>query len=122
MKNNKELVFSLIGLAGFIILGLGSDGKPPSKAKGQVSNVRCEHDTRVINGDLDYGVSVTLTAKNVGEPGNITIVPRLSTSEGEWDREQSLSFGAGEARTLTYFFHEPTINATNIQCRAKAFP
>jgi hypothetical protein len=123
MKNSKRLAVSLIGLAVFIALALGSEPPPPpSKADGQVSNVRCKPDFGVIDGEMDAGVSVTLTVKNVGEAGIIEVTPTISASEGEWSREQKLQFGAGQSMNLTYFFHEPTVNVMNVQCRAHVSP
>lgn len=111
---------SLIGLAIFLALAFGST--PTSKAKGQWSNLDCKHDTGIVNGELDYGVTVSVTVKNVGQAGTINIKPVLSTSEGQWRRDQDLNFKAGESKTLTYFFSEPTINASNIQCRITVSP
>lgn len=123
MKNSKRLAVSLIGLAGFILLALGSeDVKETSNAKGQVSNVRCKPDVGLINGEPDAGVTMTLTVKNVGEPGYIRVTPTLSASEGEWSRKQKLQFDAGESMNLTYFFPEPTVNEASFQCRAHVSP
>lgn len=76
----------------------------------------------IVNGQLDAGIMVTLTVKNNGESGFINIYPKINTSEGEWHRSQNVQFGAGESKTLTYFFDEPTINATNIQCWVSISP
>ncbi|HEX8136500.1 MAG TPA: hypothetical protein VF544_02810 [Pyrinomonadaceae bacterium] len=93
-----------------------------SKAKGRASNLGCESDVGLINGEPDAGVKLSVMVKNLGEAGLIRIKPEISTSEGEWNRSQKLQFNAGETKTLTYFFHEPTINATGIQCRVSLQP
>lgn len=93
-----------------------------SKAKGQTSDVKCEAGMGVINNEPDAGVNVKVTLTNVGEAGYIKVNAELSTSEGEWSRSQNLQFGKGESRPLTYFFHEPTIMAENIQCRVNVHP
>ena len=77
---------------------------------------------RVMRNEPDAGVNLSFRIKNVGKSGVIKITPRLSTSEGEWTREQTLKFDAGESKHLTYFFHEPTINAENIECYVRASP
>lgn len=107
------LSFSLLFL--FVFLAIGSDESTTSKANGQVSNFEVTADFGVINDEPDAGYSISFTVKNVGENGVIKIIPKLSCSEGEWTREQTLTLNAGESRDLTYFFHEPTINSTNVQ-------
>lgn len=93
-----------------------------SKAKGQASNLKCEPDVGLVKGEMDAGVKVSVTVRNAGDAGVITIAPEVSTSEGEWNRSQDVQFTKGESKTLTYFFDEPTINATNIQCRVGVLP
>ncbi|HEX8175525.1 MAG TPA: hypothetical protein VF543_10430 [Pyrinomonadaceae bacterium] len=93
-----------------------------SRAKGKVSNVSCKAGVGYVKGQLDAGIDVIVTIKNVGEAGFINIKSELSTSEGEWTRSQDVQFSADESRTLTYFFDEPTINAKNIQCRVGVSP
>lgn len=93
-----------------------------SRAAGTVSDLSASEETALVNGEPDYGVKVKFTLLNVSEAGLITITTRLSTSEGEWSRSQKLSFSAGESKLLTYFFHEPTINATNIQYSVTVSP
>jgi hypothetical protein len=93
-----------------------------SNARAEASNITCTSDVGLVNGELDAGVKVSVTVKNVGKAGFINIKPELSTSEGEWTRSQNLQFNAGETKTLTYFFHEPTVNASSIQCRIEVSP
>jgi hypothetical protein len=52
----------------------------------------------------------------------ILVAVTLSCSEGEWGREQKMLFEEGERRLVEFFFHEPTINATNIQTRTRLIP
>lgn len=93
-----------------------------SQARGEMSNLRCEDTSRIVNGQFDYGFNVVFTVKNTGQLGAINVKAELSTSEGEWQREQNLNFTAGESQTLTYFFDEPTINVNNPQCKVRVFP
>jgi hypothetical protein len=111
----------LVAITLLIVLLLGCRALT-SKAKGKASNLGCESDVGLVNGEPDAGVTVSVTVKNVGEAGFITIRPEISTSEGEWNRSQDLHFDAGETQNLTYFFAEPTINATGIQCRVGVLP
>mgnify|MGYP007077470571 CR=1 FL=1 len=69
----------------------------------------------LVRGEADYGIKVSFEVTNSGEAGIITVGPWLSTSEGEWDRKQKVTFDAGETRSFSYLFHEPTVNASNIQ-------
>lgn len=93
-----------------------------SKAAGVLQNGSCNGDVGIINDQFDAGVSYSFDLINRGETGPLQITVKLSTSEGEWSREQTLEFAPGERRRLTYFFHEPTINATNIACSANIWP
>lgn len=93
-----------------------------SKASGRVTILRGQHDSRIVSGEPDYGFTVTFRVTNHGEPGLIRIMPWLSCSEGEWARSQNLTFASSESRDLTYFFHEPTINAENLEYGVKLSP
>ncbi|HEX8353768.1 MAG TPA: hypothetical protein VF611_12760 [Pyrinomonadaceae bacterium] len=86
---------------------------PISEAEAKVLSMNAESDMGLVDGEPDYGFTVTLVIKNVGKTDPIRIRPRLSCSEGEWERTQTLTFSAGETKTLKYFFSEPTVNATN---------
>ncbi|MCA9277905.1 MAG: hypothetical protein H6815_03865 [Phycisphaeraceae bacterium] len=86
----------------------------------KVASIETVESMRVINGEPDYGIEVTCVVSNESESSrDITITAMLSSSEGEWEREQTLRFNANESRNLSYFFHEPTVNATNLQSRVK---
>lgn len=93
-----------------------------SEADARIEVIRSSPDFSLVNGQPDAGVVVKTIIKNVGKEGEIHVKAHLSTSEGEWDREQSIVFKAGERRELEWFFHEPTINASNIQSRVSAKP
>jgi hypothetical protein len=94
-----------------------------SPAKPQVSDVRTEAAFGVdAQGDPDAGYSISFTITNNGQTGDVLIMPKLSTSEGEWTRQQTLRFAAGESRELSYKFLEPTIQATNIQGSVSTLP
>jgi len=122
LQYKYDRVISLMVITLLSMFLIGCPRGLTSRAKGQASNLRCEHDIGFVKGEPDAGITVSVTVKNVGEAGFITIRPELSTSEGEWNRSQDLQFNAGETKTLTYFFDEPTINATSIQCRVGIFP
>ena len=84
-------------------------------AIGDIVAIHNLADTGVIEGVPDFGVRVKTTVKNVGKDGFIRVKAKLSSSEGEWEREQTLHFYAGESRVLNWFFHEPTINVSNVE-------
>ena len=117
-----ERVIALMAISLMLMFVLGCPRGLTSKAKGQASNIGCEASVGFVKGELDAGIKVNVTVKNVGETGFITIKPELSTSEGEWNRSQDLQFQAGETKALSYFFDEPTVNARSIQCRVGIFP
>lgn len=93
-----------------------------SGVDARVERVHANSDVNLVDGLPDAGVVVEAIVKNAGNRGVIRTKVHLSTSEGEWDREQSLVFEAGEERELSWFFHEPTINASNIQSRVSVTP
>lgn len=122
MKNIQSKVkwsSSLLAAIIFVLVILGCEN---SKAKGKLIASGCEPSAGFINGEPDYGVEAKLKIKNVGQSGKITISPAISTSEGEWKRTQTLIFDEGEEKTLTYFFHEPTVNVSSVQCQYSISP
>ena len=93
-----------------------------SEADATVSDLTCEGDAKLVDGELDAGILLAFTVENRGKRGRIQVLPWLSSSEGEWSRSQSLEFEQNESRRLEYFFQEPTINAANVNCEVKVFP
>lgn len=93
-----------------------------SNASARVDQVHADYDFCVVNGEPDAGVVVKGTITNVGQQGAIRVKVHLSTSEGEWDREQNVVFHAGEQKELRWLFHEPTINVSNVQSVVSASP
>ncbi|MBO0719524.1 MAG: hypothetical protein J2P41_01800 [Blastocatellia bacterium] len=79
-------------------------------------------ESRYINGEMNYGFATNVTVRNIGETGFIRVTVFLKCSEGEWIRSEEIALCAGEYRTLDFFFHEPTHNAVDVQCRATVFP
>ena len=114
-------LISLLMLAALILLQFGCE-ELFSDAKGKISNFKCASGVKLVDGELDYGVTVSLSLLNVGKAGVIKITPLVSTSEGDLKREQTLQFDAQESKDLSYFFAEPTVNATGVQCRLKVYP
>lgn len=64
---------------------------------------------------VDYGYQLAAVVFNKGEAGWAAIVARLSTSEGEYERKETLFMAKEAALTLAYDFPEPTLAAKNIQ-------
>jgi hypothetical protein len=96
---------------------------PSNRAKGQLyGNVRYWNETQFINGEWNHGFTATVTVRNVGQTGFIKVTVYLKCSEGEWSRSEEIPLCAGEYRTLTYFFHEPTHHGANVECRATVSP
>lgn len=109
----KNLI-TLIGLVFFILISLGSTETLTSEAIGDLSHLKVEPSTDIINGEFDAGYLITFVVTNRGKTGPIKIRPSLSSSEGEWSRSQTINFNRGESKRFSYFFHEPSISATNI--------
>lgn len=93
-----------------------------SDAEGVVVSLNGKPDTVLVNGEPDLAYAVYFTIENVGKRGIINISPWLSSLEGEWARTQKLTFSPGEKMRLKYVFHEPSINASNIQYGVKVYP
>ncbi|GEM_PF-1369901 len=121
-KHASKPLIAVVVLSAAVLLTGYKGCAALSDAKGEVSNLRRKEEAKIVNGELDYGFIVSVTVKNVGKAGVIEIKPWLSSSEGEWKRTQTLNFTAGESKDLTYFFHEPTINATNIEYGIDVLP
>ena len=99
-----------IALSIVMLTGCGSFGP-----HGMVANVNHEEHPEMINGNLDWGSEVSCDVTNQAARGTIHVTVTLSTSEGEWTRTQDLLLDQGQSMHLTYFFQEPTINASNYQ-------
>ena len=112
----KRKAFAIV-LFSVVVLG-GCEKRP----RGSVSNITRQEHPELINGQMDWGSEVGFDLKNEGERGMIHITVTVSCSEGRWVRSQDLLLEAGQFRHLTYFFHEPTINATNFQALVRVDP
>jgi len=100
-----------IGFIGAIITGDDAS----SKAACELMERSLDADVFLVRGEADAGYRYNVRVKNKGEKGDLTIIANLSTSEGEFERKQTLAFDSQEIRDLSFAFHEPTINASNIQ-------
>jgi hypothetical protein len=98
---------------------LGGCAKQP---RGNVSNITRQEHPMLVNGDMDWGSEVGFDLKNEGERGMIHVTVTLSCSEGQWVRSQELLLEAGQSMHLTYFFQEPTLNASNYQALVRVEP
>ncbi|MEL6392296.1 MAG: hypothetical protein AAFR97_06055, partial [Bacteroidota bacterium] len=82
-----------------------------------VSEVKVESEVSFVNGELDAGYMVTFSIRNNGDQGEIFFTTTLSCSEGSFIREQPYVLAANQTKEFSFFFHEPTISATNVQAR-----
>jgi hypothetical protein len=97
-------------------------GCGPFGPHGVVSNVTHQEHPEMIDGTLDWGSEVGFDLTNQAVRGTIHVTVTLSTSEGQWMRTQDLLVDQGQTMHLTYFFQEPTINASNYQPVVSATP
>lgn len=106
------------------VLGLAYVGgwDPANEAVGHIVDVQQLGDVGLVDEVLDAGVRVTTTIKNEGKEGFLHVRARLSSSEGEWSREQKLHFNRGESKELAWFFSEPSVNAANVQSWVEVSP
>ena len=108
-------VFILFAVAGYFL-------ESSSSASCELVASSIEADAFFVNGEPDAGYRYNARVKNDGEDGEITILVELSTSEGGFEREQTLHFDGQQTQSLSYTFHEPTIYATNVQGRISCSP
>jgi hypothetical protein len=80
----------------------------------KIHTVDVVSDTFVVNEEFDAGYKVTTTVENKGATAQLVIVTKLTSSEGDFQRTQTVFFNENESKSLTYQFHEPSISATNI--------
>jgi hypothetical protein len=94
-----------------------------SQAEGMVSNVQLESDlTADGQGNPDYAVTVYCNVKNVGEEGKLLVTYMVTSSEGDWTKQDDLYFRAGETRSLTKLFPEPSFRASGLRAYVKVYP
>ncbi|MEW8429483.1 MAG: hypothetical protein AB2615_07185, partial [Candidatus Thiodiazotropha sp.] len=102
-----------------IVIGLFSkwkkDGEislPVNSCKVHTVNVTSE--PFIINGEFDAGFKVVAVVENKGSASQLVVTAKLTSSEGDLQRRQTVPFNENESKSLTYQFHEPTIGATNV--------
>lgn len=111
-----------IAAAAGLLLGAAASERIDSKARGKMSPAVCKPDVGMANDDFDAGISVQATLANLGQSGPLEVEARLSTSEGEWTRSERVTLEAGAEQSLSFFFAEPTVNATAIRCTMTVQP
>jgi hypothetical protein len=117
LVTNGRRISLALALLGLVLLTSCTSGP-----RGIVSNISREEHPALIAGEMNWGAEVGFDLRNNGKRGVIQIVVVLSSSEGQWSRKQDLVLEAGELRHLAYFFHEPTINVTNLQAMVRVNP
>lgn len=112
------LVFPL-ALAG---IGMMAACQPAQKPRGLISTITRQEHPALVNGEMDWGSEVGFDLANQGDRGMLHVTVTLSCSEGQWARQQDLLLDPKQSVHLSYFFEEPTINATNFQARVGVSP
>lgn len=106
----------------FLLSAMFSDQCIRNGPKGRIVSSRCSHTIGLIDGEPDAGINIEISVKNEGKAGTINVGTTLSSSEGEFSRNQSLHFRENERKDLKFLIHEVTINASNLECRGKVSP
>lgn len=124
-KNISSIIGTVVGTIFWIIVALaliGHFSKSSSKANCELIGKSLNEDIFLIQGEPDAGFRFDVTVKNSGDKGEITFNAKLSSSEGEFERKQTLMFNSQETSTLSFNFHEPTINVDNVQASVTCEP
>jgi len=100
----------------------GAAGAAQSKADCAILGVTTSADTYFVQDEPDFGYTVRTIIHNRGQAGVVRVKATISTSEGNFERAQSIDFDANQQSTLAYQFSEPTLNATNIQSVIHCWP
>lgn len=78
--------------------------------------------TFLHNGEMDFGFTVVGKVKNEGGAGSANMTAKLSTSEGSYTRSREFYFDKASTHDVTFQFHEPTVNAVDIQAVVNCSP
>ena len=119
MSTSRRIAWSVPVVLVYLALAAGSE--PGSQANCRLGAISVKADVSFRDGP-DAGYLVTFPITNAGQDGLISLTVHLSTSEGTFTREQQLTLAAGASRDLSYAFHEPTINVTNVEARVSCRP
>ncbi len=134
-KKTQEMISSISGsifvlfVIGIFVFSEPARHKAMNIYKNITSNSNCVlqsssayKDAFFIKGKSDYGYTVKAKVKNDGELGEISLVAKLITSEGNFTRKQKIQLKANEVRELAYQFPEPTVNVTNVRYKLSCGP
>lgn len=90
------------------------DSKPTAICK-IVGDLQIQDGIFAVNNQPDYGFEVDATIRNDGDDGDVRLTASLNSSEGKWERNQTIRLTKGQVRSLQFIFPEPTNNATNVE-------
>lgn len=84
----------------------------------EVEKLNIEPDIFIINGEADWGIKAVARIRKTERNGEVTVKVKISSSEGNLERERSVRLNAGQIANVVIRFHEPTINAVDINGQA----
>ena len=124
-KHIFSIIFKIIGtvvvlVIAFAILTYSPDSK--SQASCEITDRTLIADVFVIDGQPDAGYLHRAKVRNNGKTGEVEVKAKLSTSEGEFNRSQKANIKAGEDFDFSFAFHEPSVNAQNVQYTTSCRP
>lgn len=88
----------------------------------EILSIEGQPEVFLINGEADAGYTVQMKVRNNGQTGTIRLEVKLTCSEGDFVREREVHFDVGETKTIAFSFHEPTINARDVQFQGLGWP
>ncbi len=134
-QNTQTIISSITGsIVVIFIIGVLIFSKPAREKAINIynnitSSTNCvllensaHKDTFYIKSKSDYGYTVKAKIKNDGDEGEISLLVKLITSEGNFTRKQKIQLKKNESRNLAYQFPEPTVNATNVRYELSCGP
>jgi hypothetical protein len=97
-----------LSIASVIVLALAVVGSEAIMPKLEVlsQNVSSRVVKNHANED-DWAYVYAVLVRNTGQPGTVRAKGRITTPQGQFYREQTVTFGKDESKTVTFIYTEP---------------
>ena len=110
--------FIFSGKAGEILTDITQSFKNEVIAACKVEKVNVAADIFLTNGEADAGFLVNILVNKTAKNGEVTITVRLSSTEGNIQKDRTVFMNKGQRSWIAIQFPEPTINAQQVTATA----